>query len=140
MGELATGPAYAWQGVDRPTPAVELNWRANEHTLSPYITITGLPQTGSGFVAVGVSYRTTWRRLYWMSGLGIGVPIGARERREFGSAGVFNLDGAVGFQATPRIGIEAFSAHWSNGSILRIYKAWPDVGLDEAGIRLRVRY
>ena len=140
--DITTSTDYAWQGAHAPLPAYELTIaeRSGSH-LQPWQEVLWLPARGAGFVGVGARWtQGLTERLYASESIGAGVGFGAYETRQFGSLGVFALRGALGARISERLSLEVFAEHWSNGSILRIYKAWPDVGLDAVGVGLRVRY
>ena len=131
-GEISAGPANTWgRGAPVHGASTDIRWRTDDANSSPYVELlAGRVNT----LTIGAETRLSKGRFYFEPGVGLAVHWGDG-RRDFGSVGLFQFTGAVGYKLNDRAAIEAYASHWSNG-----FLAKPDRGLNAVGARLVWRY
>jgi hypothetical protein len=132
-GEVSLGGGSTFMRGGSDGPAYEARWRPLDGGLSPYASVAG--QVGHiTIVSLGAGWRFSRGPWYVEPALGVAAHFGDRPA-DFGSVGLFQFSGAVGYHVTPRLGVELAVSHWSNG-----FLAKPDNGLNVALVRLAWRY
>jgi hypothetical protein len=130
-GEVSLGGGSTFERGAADGPTVEARWRPLDGGISPYASVFSQPGH-TAIVSIGAGWRFNRGRFYVEPALGIGAHFGGHD---FGSLGVFQFSGAVGYHVTSRIGVELAASHWSNGFLAR-----PDNGMNTVLARLTWRY